>query len=89
MTDFYVQCTILGELYASYEEDFKDFSDFVKFNDLGFPIAYLNAHGLALPSVDGVRFVEQTWDLFLAELNIEDTGFETLEEVFEASNEVD
>jgi hypothetical protein len=76
MTDFYIKCQILGQIYR---DDLEEFKDFMEFNDLGFPIAYLNVEGLALPSVDGVRFVEETWDLLLAELNLSDTGFEDLD----------
>jgi hypothetical protein len=75
MTDFYIKCEILGDLYQNYKEDFKDF---IEFNDLGFPLAYFNAQGLALPSVDGVRYIEETWDLLLTELNVKDEGFEDL-----------
>ena len=76
MTDFYIKCQILGHMYRDNMEEFKDF---MEFNDLGFPLAYFNSEGLALPSVDGVRFVEETWDLLLAELNLSDTGFEDLD----------
>lgn len=82
MTDFFIKCQILGDLYENYEEDFKDF---IEFNDLGFPLAYLNAQGLALPSSDGMRFVEETWDLLLAELNVEDEGFEDLPHLLESA----
>lgn len=82
MTDFYIKCEILGELYQNYKEDFKDF---IEFNDLGFPLAYFNAQGLALPSVDGVRFIEETWDLLLTELNVEDEGFEDLPHLLESA----
>jgi len=75
MTDFFIKCQIMGDLYQNYREDFKDF---IEFNDLGFPLAFFNAEGLALPSSDGMRFVEETWDLLLAELNVEDEGFEDL-----------
>lgn len=75
MTDFFIKCEILGDLYQNYREDFKDF---IEFNDLGFPLAYFNSQGLALPSVDGVRFIEETWDLLLTELNVEDEGFQDL-----------
>lgn len=84
MTDFYIKCQILGDLYENYEEDFKDF---IEFNDLGFPLAYLNAQGLALPSSDGMRFVEETWDLLLADLNVEDTGFEDLSHLMTTAEE--
>jgi hypothetical protein len=82
MTDFFIKCQILGDLYENYEEDFKDF---IEFNDLGFPLAYLNAQGLALPSSDGMRYVEETWDLLLSELNVEDIGFEDLPHLLESA----
>jgi hypothetical protein len=82
MTDFFIKCQILGDLYENYEEDFKDF---IEFNDLGFPLAYLNAQGLALPSSDGMRYVEETWDLLLSELNVEDEGFEDLPHLLESA----
>jgi hypothetical protein len=65
-----------------YRDNMEEFKDFMEFNDLGFPLAYFNVEGLALPSVDGVRFVEETWDLLLAELNLSDTGFEDLDHLF-------
>lgn len=80
MTDFYNKCVILGELYNNYKDD-STFKDFIEFNDLGLPLAYFNAEGLCVPSSDGVRYVEETWELFLAGLEIEDEGFETLEDV--------
>lgn len=82
MTDFFIKCEILGELYQNYREDFKDF---IEFNDLGFPLAFFNAQHLALPSVDGVRFIEETWDLLLTELNVKDEGFEDLPHLLESA----
>ena len=76
MTDFYTKCQILGQIYR---DDIEEFKDFMEFNDLGFPLAYFNAEHLALPSVDGMRFVEETWELLLTELNLSDTGFDDLD----------
>lgn len=76
MTDFYIKCQILSEFALKYEEEYKEF---IEFNDIGFPLAYFHNEGLALVKVDGERFVEETWDLLLAELDIEDTGFEDLD----------
>jgi hypothetical protein len=79
MTDFFIKCQILGQIYRDHREEYKDF---IEFNDLGFPLAFFNAEGLALPSSDGMRYVEETWDLLLAELNLDDTGFDDLEHLF-------
>jgi hypothetical protein len=58
-------------------------SDFMEFNDIGLPLAYLVAEKLAESTDEGARFIEETFDLFLVALDIEDTGFEFLDEVLE------
>jgi hypothetical protein len=65
----------------------EDFKDFMEFNDLGFPIAYLQFEGLAVAQPDGMRYVEETWELLLAELNLKDTGFEDLEHLLLSAEE--
>jgi len=86
MTDFSNICEILGSLYANYKED-KDFTDFIEFNDLGLPLAYFVSENLCEPSVDGSRYITETWNLFLASLKIEDEGFDSLEELFSIAEE--
>jgi hypothetical protein len=80
MTEISNQIIILAELYANYRED-KGFQEFVEFNDLGLPLAYLSSEGLAMPSEDGLRYIAETFELFLGSLDIEDTGFTTLDEM--------
>jgi hypothetical protein len=45
------------------------------------PLAYLTSEDLCEVSEDGKRYIVESWDLFLAALEISDTGFTTLEEV--------
>ena len=86
VTDFENQASILAKLYMNYKDDVQ-FEDFVEYNDVGLPLAYLMSEGLSIPTDDGVRYIQETWELFLGGLNIEDTGFETLEDVFEVISE--
>jgi hypothetical protein len=86
MTDFSSICDILGSLYSNYRED-KEFKDFIEFNDLGLPLAYLCKENLCEPSDDGVRYITETWELFLAGLKMKDEGFEDLEELFALAEE--
>ena len=86
MTDFSNICDILGELYANYKND-KEFSDFIEFNDLGLPLAYMVRENLATPSDDGAKYIVETWDLFLKSLNIEDNGFTDLDSVLDSVEE--
>jgi hypothetical protein len=81
MTDFDSKCQILGDFYSQYRDE-KDFEDFMEFNDLGLPLAYFVSQNLCDVSDDGVRYINETFDLFIASLEIQDTGFINLEDVF-------
>jgi hypothetical protein len=84
-TDFGSKVSILGSLWTNYQSD-KNMSDFMEFNDIGLPLAYLVGEELATITDSGARFIEETFDLFLVALDIEDTGFEHLDEVLEKAS---
>jgi hypothetical protein len=81
MTDFTTRCEILGELYDDYSQQ-KNFKDFIEFNDIGMPLAYFVSADLCEASDDGIRYINETWDLFLVALDLEDIGYHNLEHVF-------
>jgi hypothetical protein len=80
-TEFENKCNILAELWMSYRFD-KKFSDFVEYNDIGLPLAFLVAEDLVKPAALAKSMLEETFDLLLASLNVEDSGFESLDDVF-------
>jgi hypothetical protein len=66
-----------------YRED-EEFTDFIDYNDLGLPLGYMFASGIiTVPTDKAETLVSETFDLFLGSMNIKDTGFETLADVFE------
>lgn len=71
---------ILAELWMNYRND-GDFQDFIEYNDLGLPLAYAINEGIVSSSDLAERFIDETFDLFLGGLDIEDEGFETLDDV--------
>ena len=81
-TIFSNRCSILGDLWINYRYETL-FEDFVEYNDLGLPLAYMLHEGLAESTEMGTRYINETWDLFMASLEIEDTGFETLDQVLD------
>ena len=87
MTGFTSKCEILGHFYSQYRDE-RDFEDFMEFNDLGLPLAYFVSENLCEVSDDGVRYINETYDLFLASLELKDTGFDNLEDVFLAAGEL-
>jgi hypothetical protein len=80
-TDFQSKVSILADLQANYQGD-SEMRDFMEFNDIGLPLAYLVNEKLAVETESGSRFIEETFELLLVALGIEDTGFEFLDEVF-------
>jgi hypothetical protein len=82
VTSFESICSILGELWIDYKSD-KYFKDFIEYNDIGLPIAFLVDSELVEPNDLAKQYVYETWDIFLAALEVnEDMGWESLEEVF-------
>jgi hypothetical protein len=82
VTSFEAMCSILGELWMDYKSD-KYFKDFIEYNDIGLPIAFLIDNELVEPTQLAKQYVYETWDIFLAALEIaEDLGWESLEDLF-------
>jgi hypothetical protein len=84
-TKFKNKCRILSEIWMDYRDD-AEFADFIEYNDLGLPLAYAISTGVVEKSDRAKNFINETFELLLAGLDIEDTGFEDLTEVLEAEN---
>lgn len=72
---------ILGKLWLDYKFD-EDFQDFIEYNDVGLPLAFIVSENLATLSESGEKYLDETWNLFLESIGIEDVGFEDLNQVF-------
>lgn len=80
MTDFLTKCNILADLWLNYRDD-EAFIDFIDYCDLGFPLAYAIANGIVETTDKANSLVEETWQLLLEMLNVEDTGYHSLDEL--------
>ena len=89
LTSFEDACSILSELWINHKHE-KTFEDFIHYNDLGLPLAFLVDSELVTPSEIAKRYIEETWIIFLQSLNIdEDTGFTSLNDLFTNSEDKD
>ncbi len=79
-TKFEDQCNILAELWMKYRFE-KEFEDFVDYNDLGLPLAFVVAEDLVKPKLLAKSIIEETFALLLASLGIDDAGFDSLDEL--------
>lgn len=84
-TDFSNKISILAELWMNYRED-DHLDDFMEYNDLGLPLAYLLMNEIVLATDQSVIYIDETFDLLLGALSIEDKGFESLDELLAAAD---
>jgi hypothetical protein len=81
-TDFLTKCQILADLWISHRDDPR-LQDFIKFHDIGLPLAYMIDNGLVEQNGLGENFVNETFRLLLDEVGIEDDGYCNLEEILD------
>ena len=81
MTSFENKCNILADLWMNYRFD-KKFEDFVDYNDIGLPLAFMVSEDLVKPGAMAKSMLEESFDVLLAAMKVEDTGFESLDDLF-------
>lgn len=79
-TLFADKVSILAELWVNFRND-QNFEDFFEYNDLGMPLAYALDNEIVVANDKTARFIEETFALLLAGLEVEDTGFKVLEDL--------
>jgi hypothetical protein len=80
VNNFENKISILAELWMNYRDD-DQIKDFIDYNDLGLPMAYLLMNEIVLPTAQAEMYINETYDLFLAALDVEDIEYESLDEV--------
>jgi hypothetical protein len=80
-TTFSNKCDILSNLWIDYRDD-ESFKEFMKYNDIGLPLAYAITDQLATITDLGTQEIEETWEMLMGTLGIEDIGFENIDDVF-------
>jgi hypothetical protein len=87
LTSFEDACSILAELWIEHRQE-KTFEDFVSYNDLGLPLAFLVDSELVQPTEIAKQYIQETWEILLKSLEIkDDPGFTCLEDIFNYSND--
>jgi hypothetical protein len=79
-TEFNDKVAILADLWTNYKTD-DEFADFVEYNDLGLPLAYAIDNSIVKPNDLAEQFINETFDLLLAGLDVEDVGYEVLDDI--------
>jgi hypothetical protein len=77
---FQNKITILAELWMNYRDD-EELQDFVEYNDLGLPLSYFLMNEIVLPTDQAEIYINETYDLLIASLTVEDKQWESLDEM--------
>ena len=77
--NFADKCGILGQFWFEFRDD-EELSSFIDYNDVGLPLAWFIATGVVEPRETAEDFVNETFNLFLAALEV------TEEEIGEIDN---
>ena len=80
-TTFDSRALILGQLWINFKED-EEWTDFFAYSDLGLPLAFSFAEGIINHTPTLEQYINETWDLFIEGLGIEDLGYARLEDIF-------
>ena len=75
------KASILAELWLGYKTD-DNFEDFFAYNDLGLPLSYAIDNGIVKATEISNKFINETFALLLASLEVEDEGFQELDDIF-------
>lgn len=85
-TKFKDKCAILADIWLNYRND-EDFEDFIKYNDLGLPLAYALDSGIVEKTPQAKAFIEESFALLLAGLDIdEDMGYTDFDDILQSQD---
>jgi hypothetical protein len=84
-TTFSNKTEILGSLFTSYQYD-DYFREWAEYYNIGLPLAYLISKDFSTPTDSGTESINKTWASLLELIEIEDTGFEHISDIFTAGN---
>lgn len=84
-TTFENKCYILQQLWMEYRDD-ETFTDFIEFNDVGLPLAFMIDSKIIVELTPEARnYIDSTFAYLLEALEIEDTGYEELDDMLDKS----
>lgn len=78
---------ILGRFWIN-ERDNEAFEEYMEFNDLGLPLAYSLAEGIIETNAMVEAHINDSFDMLLTILKVEDSGFTSYEDILAEAGEI-
>lgn len=80
-TSIETRCQILSDLWMQYGDE-EALSDFVSYNDLGLALSFAIAENIVKTTTVAEAYINESFDLLLESMKLEDTGYTSLDEIF-------
>ena len=76
------KCLILSDFWLNYKDE-EDFDDFVAYNDIGLPLAFMIAEDIVVSNPVAEVYVNEAWELLCSALNVDSKkDYDSLEDMF-------
>ena len=86
-TNFETKCAILSDLWLNYKDE-AELRDFVEYNDLGLPLAYVIHTNLVTVNESGIPYIDETFNLLCEGVGVDlDGEYESLNELMTFDDE--
>jgi hypothetical protein len=73
---------LLGDFWLNYKDE-EGFEDFVEYNDIGLPLAFMITEDIVLSTPIAEVYVNEAWELLCAALNVDSKqDYDVLEDMF-------
>jgi hypothetical protein len=88
-TNFETKCEILSDLWLNYKDE-AELRDFVEYNDLGLPLAYLIHTNLVTINESGIPYIDETFNLLCEGVGVDlDGEYESLNELMTFEEDIE
>jgi hypothetical protein len=77
---------ILSDFWMSFRDD-EQYTDIIEYGDLAFPLSYAIENEIVKLTPRAETFIDEVFELLCSALGIEDTGFDSLDEMLDAQVE--
>lgn len=74
------KCGILGQFWFEFRDDEK-LKQFIEYNDIGLPLAWFISTGVVTPNPMAEDYVNETFNLFLAALELTEEDIEGIDDL--------
>jgi hypothetical protein len=85
-TTFDNKALILGQVWLTLKDE-SEWRDFIWYNDIGLPLAFAFSEKIINHTTDLEQYINETWDLLLEAMQLEDKGFDDIQDMFDAQDE--